>query len=84
VNEGQKEAFLELFRTLKSVMTKHESGNVYCDLYRSRKSARTYVVTERYRDEAAFHTAQSQSSALSDAAEQQHADAGQRRDRQVE
>ena len=54
VNEGQEEAFLELFRMLKAEMTKHEPGNVYYDLYRSRKAARTYVVTERYRDEAAF------------------------------
>jgi quinol monooxygenase YgiN len=58
VNEGQEETFLELFRTLKSEMTKHEPGNVYYDLYRSRKSARTYVVTERYRDEAAFRSHQ--------------------------
>ena len=54
VHEGQEERFLELFRTLKSEMARHEPGNVYYDLYRSRKSARTYVVTERYRDEAAF------------------------------
>jgi quinol monooxygenase YgiN len=54
VNEGQEDTFLELFRTLKSEMSKHEPGHVYYDLYRSRKSARTYVVTERYRDEAAF------------------------------
>jgi quinol monooxygenase YgiN len=58
VNEGQEETFLELSRTLKSEMTKHEPGNVYYDLYRSRQSARTYVVTERYRDEAAFHSHQ--------------------------
>ncbi len=54
VNAGQEETFLNLFRTLKSEMIKHEPGNVYYDLYRSRKAARTYVVTERYRDEAAF------------------------------
>lgn len=54
VNEGHEPAFLELFRTLKSEMTKHEPGCVYYDLYRSRKAPRTYVVTERYRDEAAF------------------------------
>jgi quinol monooxygenase YgiN len=54
VNEGQEETFLELFRSLKSEMTNHEPGNVYYDLYRSRKAARTYVVMERYRDEAAF------------------------------
>jgi quinol monooxygenase YgiN len=54
VNEGQEEAFLKLFQTLKSEMTKHEPGNVYYDLYRSRKASRTYVVTERYHDEAAF------------------------------
>ena len=29
-------------------------GDAYYDLYRSRDAARTYVVTERYRDEAAF------------------------------
>jgi quinol monooxygenase YgiN len=58
VNEGQEETFLQLFRTLKAEMTKHEPGNVYYDLYRSRKSPRTYVVTERYRDEAAFQTHQ--------------------------
>ena len=54
VNDGQEETFLELFRTLKSEMTQHEPGNVYYDLYRSCKAARTYVVTERYRDEVAF------------------------------
>ena len=36
----------------------HEPGNVYYDLYRSRKADRTYVVTERYRDEAAFQSRQ--------------------------
>ena len=58
VNEGQEETFLDLFRTLKSEMTRHEPGNVYYDLYRSRKAPRTYVVTERYRDEAAFNSHQ--------------------------
>ena len=58
VNEGQEEKFLELFRALKPAMTQHEPGNVYYDLYRSRKAARTYVVTERYRDEAAFQSHQ--------------------------
>jgi quinol monooxygenase YgiN len=58
VNEGQEELFLKLFQTLKSEITKHEPGNVYYDLYRSRKSPRTYVVTERYRDEAAFQAHQ--------------------------
>jgi quinol monooxygenase YgiN len=58
VNEGQEQAFLVLFRTLKSEMTRHEPGNVYYDLYRSRNAARTYVVTERYRDEAAFQSHQ--------------------------
>jgi quinol monooxygenase YgiN len=53
-NEGQEETFLELFRTLKLEMAKHEPGNVYYDLYRSRKAPRTFVVTERYRNEAAF------------------------------
>ena len=37
VNEGQEETFLELFRTLKSEMARHEPGNLYYDLYRSRK-----------------------------------------------
>lgn len=54
VNEGHEETFLKLFQTLKSEMTRHEPGNVYYDLYRSRKAARTYVLTERCRDEAAF------------------------------
>ena len=54
VNEGQEEMFLKLFRALKSEMAKHEPGCVYYDLYRSRKAPRTYVVTERYRDETAF------------------------------
>ena len=58
VNDGQEETFLKLFRTLKSEMTRHEPGNVYYDLYRSRKAPRTYVVTERYRDEAAFQSHQ--------------------------
>jgi quinol monooxygenase YgiN len=58
VNEGQEDAFLELFRKLKSEMATHEPGNVYYDLYRSRKAPRTYVVTERYRDEAAFKSHQ--------------------------
>jgi quinol monooxygenase YgiN len=58
VNEGQEEKFLELFRTLKAEMATHEPGNVYYDLYRSRKAARTYVVMERYRDEAAFQAHQ--------------------------
>src|ERR1700685_1887406 len=34
VNEGQEETFLELFRTLKSEMTKHEPGNVYYEMKR--------------------------------------------------
>jgi hypothetical protein len=38
VNEGQEETFLNLFRTLKSEMIKNEAGNVYYDLYRSRKA----------------------------------------------
>ena len=58
VKEGQEETFLDLFRTLKAEMTKHEPGNMYYDLYRSRKAPRTYVVTERYRDEAAFQAHQ--------------------------
>jgi quinol monooxygenase YgiN len=58
VNDGQEETFLKLFRTLKAEMAKHEPGNVYYDLYRSRKAARVYVVTERYRDEAAFQAHQ--------------------------
>jgi quinol monooxygenase YgiN len=58
VNERQEETFLNLFRTLKSEMIKHEPGNVYYDLYRSRKAARTYVVTERHRDEVAFRSHQ--------------------------
>ena len=58
VHEGQEETFLELFRSLKSEMTRHEPGNVYYDLYRSRKAPRTFVVTERYRDEAAFQAHQ--------------------------
>ena len=58
VNEGQEDAFLKLFRTLKEAMTKHEPGNMYYDLYRSRKAPRTYLVTERYRDEAAFRAHQ--------------------------
>ena len=58
VNEDQEEAFLKLFRTLRSEMAKHESGNVYYDLYRSRKAPRTYVITERYRDEAAYQAHQ--------------------------
>ena len=58
VKEGQEETFLELFRTLKAEMTRHEPGNVYYDLYRSRQAARTYVVTERYHDEAAFQAHQ--------------------------
>jgi quinol monooxygenase YgiN len=58
VNDGQEETFLDLFRTLKAGMANHEPGNVYYDLYRSRKAARVYVVTERYRDEAAFQAHQ--------------------------
>jgi len=58
VNEGQEETFLKLFRALKAEITRHEPGSVYYDLYRSRKASRTYVVTERYRDEAAFQSHQ--------------------------
>jgi quinol monooxygenase YgiN len=58
VNEGQEQRFLDLFRALKAEMTTHEPGNVYYDLYRSRKAARTYVVTERYRDESAIEAHQ--------------------------
>ena len=58
VNEGQEENFLELFRRLRSEMAKHEPDCVYYDLYRSRTAPRTYVVTERYRDEAAFQAHQ--------------------------
>jgi quinol monooxygenase YgiN len=58
VNDGQEEKFLGLFRTFKSEMTRHEPRNVYYDLYRSRQAPRTYVVTERYRDEAAFQAHQ--------------------------
>jgi quinol monooxygenase YgiN len=54
----RKRLFWRCFRTLKSEMARHEPGNVYYDLYRSRKSARTYVVTERYRDEAALRSHQ--------------------------
>jgi quinol monooxygenase YgiN len=45
VNEGQAQRFLDLLRTLKAEMATHEPGNVYYDLYRSRKAGRTYVVT---------------------------------------
>ena len=58
VNEGQEELFLKLFQTLKSEVTRHEPDCVYYDLYRSRKAPRTYVVTERYRNEAAFQAHQ--------------------------
>jgi len=39
-------------------MIRAEPGNVYYDLYRARQAPRTYVVTERYRDEAAFESHQ--------------------------
>ena len=58
VNEGQEETFSGALPYAEGQMTKHEPGNVYYDLYRSRKAARTYVVTERYRDEAAFQSHQ--------------------------
>jgi quinol monooxygenase YgiN len=56
VNEGQEETLLNLFRALKLEMAKREPGNVYYDLYRSLKAPWIYVVTERYRDEAAFQS----------------------------
>jgi quinol monooxygenase YgiN len=58
VNDGQEGTFLKLFGALKAEMARHAPGNVYYDLYRSRKAARNYVVTERYRDEAAFQAHQ--------------------------
>jgi len=54
IHPGKDQEFLKLFGILKAEITKHEPGNVYYDLYRSRKDPLTYVVTERYRDEAAW------------------------------
>jgi len=54
IHQGKDPEFLRLFKTLKAEISKNEPGNVYYDLYRSRKDPLTYVVTERYRDEAAW------------------------------
>ena len=58
IHPGKEQEFLQLFGTLKSEISRHEPGNVYYDLYRSRKDPLAYVVTERYCDEEAFQAHQ--------------------------
>ena len=61
IHQGKEQEFLRLFKTLKTEIAKNEPDNVYYDLYRSRKDSLTYVVTESYRDEAAWKAHQNSS-----------------------
>lgn len=58
VQKGKEAEFEKLFFEMREYIRKEETGNIYYDLYKSRTNPRTYVVTERYRDEAAWQAHQ--------------------------
>lgn len=58
VQEGKETEFEKLFFEMLSHIRKEETGNIYYDLYKSRTSAQAYVVTERYKDQAAWQAHQ--------------------------
>lgn len=58
VMKGQEEAFLSLFFEMREHIQNENAGTVYYDLYRSRNSERSFIVTERYTDEAAWQAHQ--------------------------
>ncbi len=51
---GKETEFEQLFFATLEHIKKEEIGTVYYDLYKSRKDARAYVVTERYLDVVAW------------------------------
>ena len=56
VQEGKEEEFLRLFSKMLKLIK--EEGNVYYDLYKSRIKERTYILTERYVNQAAWQAHQ--------------------------
>jgi quinol monooxygenase YgiN len=52
VISGKEQEFEKLFHQLRTQVKKHELGNEYYDLYRLPQPG-TYVVMERYRNQAA-------------------------------
>lgn len=54
VQEGKENEFEKLFFEMLTHIRKEETGNIYYDLYKSRTNPRKYVVTEKYKDQAAW------------------------------
>jgi quinol monooxygenase YgiN len=55
VKAGMNAKFEQAFATMQAAMRKDEPGALYYDLYRPQDGdAQTYVMLERYADEAAF------------------------------
>jgi quinol monooxygenase YgiN len=53
VKEGKNADFEKAFTEMMAGVRAHEPGNIYYDLYRSPQDPQTYVIIERYKDEAA-------------------------------
>lgn len=54
VQEGREAEFEKLFFEMHQYIREKDTGNIYYDLYKSRTSPRSYVITERYKDHAAW------------------------------
>jgi quinol monooxygenase YgiN len=52
--KGKEKEFEVLFNQLKAQVRLNEPGNEYYDLYQSHDEPGSYVVMERYRDQAAL------------------------------
>jgi len=52
--QGKESEFETLFNQLKAAVRLNEPGNEYYDLYRSPNNDSSYIVMERYRDQAAL------------------------------
>jgi len=53
VKEGKNADFEKAFAEMMVAVRAHEPGNVQYDLFRSPQDPQTYVIIERYKDEAA-------------------------------
>ena len=54
IKPGTNEEFEKAFLEMEAVVQQQEPGNLLYQLYRSRDDDTTYIVMERYADEAAF------------------------------
>lgn len=54
IREGKNQAFEEAFLIFQNTVHKHEAGNIFFALHRSREDNCTYTVLEQYTDETAM------------------------------